>query len=82
MIIGVLLWQHVLVYLRPSSPGHAGVSSNEIADELARGSSALRFVGPEPTLGVSRQNIRRNISRWLVNQHLGMVVGSWYPLAP
>jgi hypothetical protein len=31
--------------------------------------SALRFVGPEPALGVSRQNIRRKIKRWLVNQH-------------
>jgi len=30
-------------------PGHA-----EIADELARGGSTLRFLGPEPALGVSR----------------------------
>jgi hypothetical protein len=35
-------------------PGHAGVRGNEIADDLARGSSALKFVGPEPDLGVSR----------------------------
>jgi len=35
-------------------PGHAGVGGNEIPDKLARGSSALRFLGPEPTLGVSR----------------------------
>ena len=36
--------------------------------ELARHGSALKFVGYEPALGVSRQDIRR-IRRWLVNQH-------------
>jgi len=50
-------------------PGHAGVQGNEIADKLARDSSVLEFVGPEPALGVSRQDIRRRIRRWLVNQH-------------
>ena len=50
-------------------PGHAGVGGNEIADELAMGSSVLGFLGPEAALGVSRQDIRRRISRWLVNQH-------------
>jgi hypothetical protein len=49
-------------------PGHAGVRGNEIANELARGGSALKFVGPEPALGVSRQDIRRRIRHWLVNQ--------------
>ena len=49
--------------------GHAGVRGNEIADKLARDGSCLKFVGPEPTLGVSRQDIRRSIRRWLVNQH-------------
>jgi ribonuclease HI len=38
-------------------PGHAGVQGNEIADELARNGSALKFVQPEPALGVSRQDI-------------------------
>jgi ribonuclease HI len=50
-------------------PEHAGVRGNEIADELARGGSVLKFVGPEPALGVSRQDIRRRIRRWLDNQH-------------
>ena len=51
-------------------PGHAGVRGNEIADELARDGSALKFVGPEPALGVCRQDIRRiTRRRWLVNQH-------------
>ena len=49
-------------------PGYAGLRGNEIADELARGGSLLRFLGPEPGLGVSRQDIRRSISHWLVNQ--------------
>jgi ribonuclease HI len=50
-------------------PGHAGVSGNEIADDLARGISALKFVGPEPALGDSRQDMRRRIRCWLVNQY-------------
>ena len=39
-------------------PGHAGVQGNESADGLARGGSALRFLEPEPVLGVSRRIIR------------------------
>ena len=31
--------------------------------------AALKFVGPEPALGISRQDIRWRIRRWLVNQH-------------
>jgi hypothetical protein len=50
-------------------PGHAGVRGNEIADELTRGGSVLECLGPEPALGVSRQDIRRRIRHWLVNQH-------------
>ena len=51
-------------------PGHAGVRGNEIADKLARSVSAQRFVGPEPFLGVSRQNIRRNLNRWMEKQQI------------
>ena len=40
----------------------------EIADQLARDGSALKFIGPEPALGVSRQDMRGWIRRWLVNQ--------------
>ena len=50
-------------------PGQAGARGNEIANELARDSSVLGFLGPELALEVSRQDIRRRISRWLVNQH-------------
>jgi len=53
-------------------PGHAGVRGNEIADELARGSSAVKFVGPEPALGVSRQDIGRKIDvGWLTSIGFG-----------
>jgi ribonuclease HI len=34
-------------------PGHAGVRGNKIYDELARGGSGWRYLGPEPVLGVS-----------------------------
>jgi hypothetical protein len=50
-------------------PGHAGVRENEITEKLARDGSALKFVGPEPALGVCGQDIRRRIRHWLVNQH-------------
>ena len=42
---------------------------NEIADGLTRGGSALRFLGPELALGVSRQDFRRKLGHWLGNQH-------------
>ena len=48
---------------------NADVRGNEITDELARDSSVLEFVGPEPASGVSRQDIRRRIRHWFVNQH-------------
>ena len=31
--------------------------------------SALSFLGPEPALGVSRGDIRKKLSRWLISQH-------------
>ena len=40
-----------------------------IADGLARGGSALSFFGPEPALGVSRQDLQTRLGCWLVNQH-------------
>jgi hypothetical protein len=45
---------------------------NEIADKLVRDSSVPQFVGPEPFLGVSRQNIRRKMKRWMEKQHLAL----------
>jgi len=51
-------------------PGHAGVHGNEIADKLSREGSVQKFAGPEPSLGVSRQNTGRKIKRSMDNQHL------------
>jgi hypothetical protein len=53
-------------------PGHAGVRGNEITDRLARSGSVQHFVGPEPFLGASRQNIRRKMKRWMAKQHLAL----------
>ena len=50
-------------------PGRAGLRGNEIADGLARGGSALGFLGPEPALRVSRRVIRKRPNQWLINQH-------------
>ena len=53
-------------------PVHVGVRGNKIADEIARGGLAQRFVGHESVLGVSRQNIRRKMKRWIKNKHLAL----------
>jgi hypothetical protein len=45
------------------------VRGNETADGLARNGSASGYMGPEPTLGVSRFDLRSEINRWLGNQH-------------
>jgi hypothetical protein len=50
-------------------PGHVGVKGNETTDGLTRNGSASGFVGPEPALGVSRQDLRNKISHWLGNQY-------------
>jgi hypothetical protein len=50
-------------------PGQAGLRGSEIADELPRGGSAVKFVQPELAFGFSRQDLRRRIRRWLGNQH-------------
>jgi hypothetical protein len=38
--------------------GNAGVQGNKITDKLTRDGSVQKFVGPQPSMGVSRQNIR------------------------
>jgi hypothetical protein len=50
-------------------PGHSGVWGNEIADGLARDGSGQGFLGPEPVLRVSRQDIQNRHSSWLNSQH-------------
>jgi len=57
-------------------PGHAGVWGNETTTKLTRDSSVQNFVGPEPSLEVSRQNIKRKIKCCVDNKHLVM----WFSL--
>jgi len=52
------------------SPWACRSERNEIADKPARSGSVQWFVGPEPFLGVSRQNIKRKMKRWMGKQHL------------
>jgi len=56
-------------------PGHAGIRGSEIPDKLARSGSTQKFIGPEPSLGVSRKNSNNNIKQWVDNQHLAMWSG-------
>ena len=53
-------------------PGHSGVRGNEIGNGLAREGTVHQFVGPEPALWVSRQNIRKKIKRFIDRQHTAM----------
>jgi len=48
----------------------------EIAEKLARDGSVQKFVGLKPSLGVSRQSIRKKIRHWLESQHWE-VASSW-----
>ena len=57
-----------VIYIR-QTVGLYWVRGNELTDKLARDGSVQKFVGPEPSLGVSRQSIRRKIRYWLDSQH-------------
>jgi len=48
-------------------PGHAGVRGNEITNRLAEDGSVQKSVGPDPSLGVSTQNIKKKIKCWVDN---------------
>jgi hypothetical protein len=48
------------------------VRGNEIADKFARSGSGQRFIGPESSLEVSRQNISRKMKRVMEKQHLAL----------
>ena len=62
-------WQNVGLYWLPN---HDGLRGNEIAVKLATDGSVQKFVGPEPSLGDCRQNIRSKIKFWVDNQHMSM----------
>ena len=46
--------------------GHDGVRGNEITDKLKKDGSVQKFGGPQPSLGVSKQNIRYNTG-WITS---------------
>jgi hypothetical protein len=50
-------------------PGHAGLRGNVMANELARGGSALRFVGPEPASGGRTKE--EGLDSWLTSVGYG-----------
>jgi hypothetical protein len=48
---------------------YTGYEVTRSLNELVRGGSVRGFLGPEPALGASRQDVQHRLNRWLVNQH-------------
>jgi hypothetical protein len=65
--LNVISTQHIVGL--SSVPGHAGVQGYETANKNARDGSVQKFVGPQPSLGVAKESIRRKVRCWLDNQH-------------
>jgi hypothetical protein len=55
-------------------PRHSEICGNETVGEITREESVHQFVGLEPTMEVSRQNIKKT-NRWLGNNHTAMWEG-------
>jgi len=51
-------------------PGYQGISGNEEADKLARQTSAMLLLGPEPALGIPKCSVREAIKNWTETLHL------------
>jgi hypothetical protein len=56
-------------------PRHSGICGNETVNELTREGSVHQFVGLEPAMEVSRQNIKKKINHWIGNNHTAMWEG-------
>jgi len=48
--------------------GHSNIDGNENTDELTKQAALMDYVGPEPALGLSLANIKREISQWSVQE--------------
>lgn len=49
-------------------PGHSEVDGNEVADELARGGAATKFIGPEPQCGINWSTVIGEVEAWTASQ--------------
>lgn len=50
-------------------PGHSNILGNEEADHLAREGSSSPFIGPWPSIPLSRMFFNNTIKKWLLKQH-------------
>jgi len=51
-------------------PEHAVIRGKVIADGLTWGDTALRFLVPKPTLGVSKRDLQKSFGRMFFNQRV------------
>jgi ribonuclease HI len=50
-------------------PAHQGIEGNEAADGLAKRTSEMRFVGPEPSMSVSVATVQLAAKNWAHKEH-------------
>jgi len=50
-------------------PGHAGLTGNELADARAREASETPFIGPQPSICIPLQTVKRRVKEIEVAQH-------------
>ena len=60
---------YIKVYIKTATTCFGVTVTPSSADGLARGGTALRFLGLKPALWVSRRDLQKRLGRWLANQH-------------
>lgn len=45
-------------------PGRTNIKGNDMVDELARQGTDIHFIGPEPSFGVSKRQLKKRFQHW------------------